>query len=144
MVGKLPSLLLEKHIFSRLDVHDPTVVKPMVGEDVAVIELDSDKALVIHSDPITGAVELLGWPTVNTASNGVAVMGAKPWWLLSTHYFPEDADEVLIDEITSQIYQVAKEFKAKIIGGCSGYTLGLKRSLMSMTVMSVVEKDKNS
>ncbi len=60
MVGKTPPLLLEEYIFSRLDVHDPAVVKSMVGEDAAVVELDSDKALVIHSDPITGAAELLG------------------------------------------------------------------------------------
>ena len=49
--------------------------------------------LVVHVDPITEAVELLGWLAVHVASNDVAVRGARPRWLLPVLYLPEGSGE---------------------------------------------------
>ncbi len=143
MVGKLPPTLLNKYILSRVGIKDPAViVGPSIGEDSAVIDLGDDKILVAHSDPITGAVELLGWLAVNIVSNDIAVTGAKPRWLLATIYLPEECDESLIDKITSQIDVAAKELKAMIVGGHTEFTPKLDRPLISMTGIGITTKDK--
>ncbi len=143
MVGKLSPLTLSKYVFSRIGVKDPAViVGPSIGEDSAIIDLHDGRVLVAHVDPITGAVELLGWLAVHISCNDVAVTGAKPRWLLSVLYFPEGADEELIDKITKQIDLAAKELGVMIVGGHSEYTPGLNRPLISMTALGIVDKEK--
>ena len=142
MVGKLPPELLRKYIFSRIGVKDPKViVGPAYGEDAAIISL-GEKVLVVHVDPITGAVEWLGWLAVHIACNDIAVRGAKPKWLLCVLYLPEKATEELIDKITSQIDSAARELGVMIVGGHSEYTPGLDRPLISMTAIGLANKDK--
>ena len=143
MVGKLPPSLLKKYIFSRIGVLDPNViVGSSIGEDSAVIDLGDDKVLIAHVDPISGAVEYLGWLAVHIASNDIAVSGARPRWLLSVLYLPTNADNTLIDRITKQIDSAAKELNAMIIGGHSEFTPGLDRPLISMTALGITTKDK--
>ncbi len=142
MVGKVPLDILKKYIFTRIGVRDPDVIiGPKYGEDSAIINLD-DKVLVVHVDPITGAIEWLGWLAVHIASNDIAVTGAKPRWLLDVLYLPENAPEDLIDKLTSQIDEAAKEIGAMIVGGHSEYTPGLRRPIISMTAMGVVPRNK--
>lgn len=143
MVGKLPPDLLERYVFRRIGVIDTAViVGPSFGEDSAVIDLGDGKVLVAHVDPITGAVEFLGWLAVHIACNDVVVTGARPRWLLSVLYLPENADESLIDKITSQIDLAAREIGAMVIGGHSEFTPGLNRPLISMTALGITSKDK--
>jgi len=143
MVGKLPPDLLEKYVFRRIGkIDNAVIVGPSFGEDSAVIDLGGDKVLVAHVDPITGAVEFLGWLAVHIACNDVVVTGAKPRWLLSVLYLPEDSDESLIDKITSQIDSAAKEIDAMVVGGHSEFTPGLNRPLISMTALGITSKDK--
>ena len=143
MVGKLPPSMLSKYVLSRIGVRDTSViVGPSIGEDAAIIDLGDGKVLVAHVDPITGAVEYLGWLAVHIASNDVAVRGAKPRWLLSVLYLPEDSAEDLVDKITSQIDQAAREVGAMVVGGHSEFTPGINRPLISMTAMGVAEKNK--
>jgi len=142
MVGKVPLDILRKYIFCRIGVSDPDViVGPGYGEDSAVIDL-GDRVLVVHVDPITGAVDWLGWLAVHISCNDIAVTGAKPRWLLSVLYFPEDASEELIDTITKQIDNAAKEVGVMVVGGHSEYTPGLNRPLISMTAIGLASKDK--
>lgn len=143
MVGKLPPDLLSKYVLSRVGVLDPLViVGPSIGEDAAVIDIGDGKTLVVHVDPITGAVEFLGWLAVHIASNDIAVRGVKPRWLLSVLYLPEDATEELIDKVTSQIDRAAKEVGAMVVGGHSEFTPGIARPLISMTAVGIAEKGK--
>ena len=142
MIGKLRPNLLHRYIFSRIGIRDDKVILgPAYGEDAAIIDLN-DKVLVIHSDPITGAIENLGWLAVNVVCNDVAVCGAKPRWLLSVYYFPENCDKKLIDKITEQVDKAAKELEVMIVGGHSEFTLGLNRPLITMTALGVVNKEK--
>ncbi|MEM0006463.1 MAG: hydrogenase assembly protein HupF, partial [Ignisphaera sp.] len=79
MAGKLPPNLLSKYVLSRVGIPDPSViVGPSIGEDAAIIDIGGGRVLVIHVDPITGAVEFLGWLAVHIASNDIAVRGVRP------------------------------------------------------------------
>jgi len=142
MVGKVSPEILRKYVFNRIGVRDPDVIiGPSYGEDASIINL-GDKVLVAHVDPITGAIEWLGWLAVHIASNDVAVRGAKPRWLLNVLYLPEDSSEDIIDKLTTQIDSAAKEIGAMVVGGHSEYTPGLHRPLISMTAIGITTRDR--
>jgi hydrogenase maturation factor len=143
MVGKLPPEILKKFVLSRVGVVDPSViVGPSIGEDATIIDIGDNKVLVAHVDPITGAVEFLGWLAVHIACNDVAVRGVRPRWLLPVLYLPENTDLELIDKITAQVDNAAREVNAMVVGGHSEFTPGLTRPLISMTAIGISEKGK--
>ena len=141
-MAKLSLRLLRKYIFSRVGLRDKDVIiGPAYGEDAAIISLNN-KVLVAHVDPITGAVENIGWLAVHIACNDIAVRGAKPRWLLAVYYLPEDCDEGLIDRITGQVDRAARELGAMIVGGHTEFTPGISRPLISMTALGIAEKER--
>lgn len=138
---KLRVEVLARYVLSRVGSRDPSVlVGPAVGEDSAIIDLGGDFLLVAHVDPITGAVENIGWLSVHISSNDVAVRGARPRWLLPALYLPSWFSEREIDRVTSQIDEAARELEAMIVGGHTEYTPGLDRPMVSMTALGLVEK----
>jgi len=95
--------------------------------------------LVVHVDPITEAVELLGWLAVHVASNDVAVRGARPRWLLPVLYLPEGSGEELLDEVTAQLDEATKEVGAMIVGGHTEFTRMIQRHIISMTAIGIAD-----
>jgi len=132
--------MLRRYVLSRVGVRDPAVVVgPSIGEDAAVIDLGGGRFLVVHVDPISAAVEHIGWLAVHVASNDIAVRGVRPRWLLPVLYLPEGSGEELVDRITAQIDEAAKEVGAMVVGGHSEFTPGLRRPLISMTAAGIAE-----
>ena len=143
LMGKLPPDILSKFIFSRVGLMDPSViVGPSIGEDAAIIDLGDNKVLIAHVDPITGAVEHLGWLAVHVACNDIAVRGVRPRWLLPVLLLPESTIVEVIDKVTGQIDKAAREVGAMVVGGHSELTPGIDRPLVSMTAIGVGDKNK--
>ncbi len=143
MPGKLRPELLRTLVFSRIGVRDPRVlVGPRYGEDAAVIDMGNE-VLVIHSDPITAAVDLIGWLSVHIASNDIAVCGAKPRWLLPVILLPEvDNSLEILDRITEQMHKAATEIGAQIVGGHTEVTPELSRPIVSMTAIGIAPRSR--
>jgi len=141
-LGKMPPEVLESIVFGRLGVLDSRVlVKPKIGEDAAIIDF-GDRVLVLHSDPITGAVENIGWLAVNVSSNDVATRGARPKWLSVVILLPENATSDLLDEITRQIDLAAKELEMMVVCGHTEVTPSLDRPILICTSIGEASKDK--
>jgi len=141
-VGKLDPELLKQVIFGCLGSPDPRViVGPKIGEDAAVIDF-KDRALVVHSDPITGAIENIGWLAVNVCANDIATRGVRPRWILIVMLLPQDVSSAQLKQITSQIDEAAKELGIAVIGGHSEFTVGIKRPILVATAMGEAEKGK--
>ncbi|RLE70483.1 MAG: hydrogenase assembly protein HupF [Thermoprotei archaeon] len=137
MSRKLSPDLLEKYIFNRIGRLDSKVILgPRYGEDAAIINLDN-KYLVMHTDPITGAVKNIGWLAVNIVSNDIAVRGVKPRWILLVILLPMNFPEKDIDAITRQIDKAAREIGAMIIGGHTEFTVDIERPIISATAIGV-------
>lgn len=140
---KLRPELLEKYVFSRVGVRDSRVlVGPSYGEDSAVVDLGSGKLLVAHVDPITGAVENVGWLAVHVACNDVAVRGAKPAWVMPAILLPEDSGEEAIDAITRQIDSAAREVGAMVIGGHTELAPGIRRPVIVTAALGILEEGR--
>ena len=140
--GKVPSETLKNIVFKHLGVSSPRVLLgPGIGEDAAVIKLEH-KVIVVATDPITGAIEDIGWLSVHINANDIACHGAKPTWFLSTILLPEDSDEKTLEKIATQVDKAAKELEVTIVGGHTEVTPGLKRPIVIGFMIGEVENDK--
>lgn len=140
-VGKLNPEMLKQIVFRNLGSSDPRViVGPEIGEDAAVIEF-GNKVLVVHSDPITGAVKDIGRLAVNICANDIASRGVKPRWVLIVMLLPQNIEVTRLTEINSQVNEAARELNVAIIGGHSEVTPGIDRPIIIATAIGEAKKD---
>ncbi len=135
---KLSNETLRRVVFANLGVADPDIIiGPRVGEDAAVVRV-GDKYLVMHTDPITGAVEGVGWFAVNIVANDIAVRGGvKPRWFLLTLLLPRNVGEDGIRVIMSDVNRALIELGGSLVGGHTEYTPGIDRVIASTTAIGI-------
>ncbi|MBO3802056.1 MAG: AIR synthase family protein [Thermoproteota archaeon] len=139
-LGKLPPSILEEVVYRNLGAHSNRVILgPSIGEDAAIIDM-GEKFLVIHTDPITGAVENIGLLAVYVSTNDIATRGALPLWLSLVILLPENATKELLESIVSQVDKTAKEIGVSVVGGHTEVTLGLSRPIVVSTALGETRK----
>jgi hydrogenase expression/formation protein HypE len=75
--GKISADILKDVVFKNLGIkREEVILGPSAGFDGAVIEV-SDKSIIASMDPITGAIERIGWLAVNINANDVATFGVE-------------------------------------------------------------------
>jgi hydrogenase maturation factor len=140
--GKVPVEILEKIVFKNLGTkRQEVVLGPSAGFDGAVIDL-GEKSLIVSMDPITGAVEQIGWLAVNVNANDVATFGVEPAFFSSCILLPENADKQTVETICSQMNRASKNLGMAIIGGHCEVTPGLANPIVIGCAMGVTSKGK--
>ena len=87
--GKIPVDILKQVVFRNLGVkREEVILGPTLGSDGAVIDV-GNRSLIVAMDPITGAVERIGWLAVNINANDVATFGVEPAFFFSCILLPE-------------------------------------------------------
>ncbi len=138
--GKIPVDILKEVVFKNLGAERKEVtVGPATGIDGAVLDL-GDKSLVVSMDPITGAVERIGWLAVNVNANDVATFGVEPAFLFSCIMLPEKAERKLVETISAQMNTAAKNLGIAIVGGHCESTPGLANPIVVGCIMGLTEK----
>ncbi|UCD71159.1 MAG: AIR synthase family protein [Syntrophobacterales bacterium] len=142
-LGKLNFDLLERLLGKYPGVMDERlVVGPRVGEDAAVIDFP-DRYLVAKTDPITYAMDEIGWYAVHINANDVAIRGAKPRWFQPAILLPEGrATEDVVEEIFGQISRACRDMGITIVGGHTEISPGLDRPIVVGSMFGEVEKAK--
>ena len=141
-LGKIPVDILKEVVFKNLGTtRREVVVGPTSGVDSAVLEF-GDKNLIVSMDPITGAVERIGWLAVNVNANDVATLGVEPAFLFSCLMLPEGADKNMVQTITSQMSEAASELGMAIVGGHAETTPGLTHPIVVGCAMGTTPKGK--
>jgi len=141
-VGKLEPSVLQKLVFSCLGAaNSRIIVGPKIGEDAAVLDF-KDRALVVHSDPITGAIENMGWLAINVCTNDIATRGIRPKWVLIVMLLPQNFDSDKLKKITKQMDKAAKEVGVAIIGGHTEVTSSVNRPVTVSTAIGEAEKER--
>jgi len=134
-MSKFSLEVLERRVFPFVKTDDPDVILGAAfGEDVALTRVGGD-VLVSHVDPIVGAIGNIGWLAVHVACNDIATSGAPPRWVLLLVLVPTSDDEELLEQIMFDADRAVKEIGASIIGGHTGYSLGLSRPLVAVTAL---------
>ncbi len=138
--GKIPIDILKEVVFKNLGAGRPEVtVGPAAGVDGAVLDL-GDKSVIVSMDPITGAVERIGWLAVNVNANDVATFGVAPAFLFSCIMLPEKADSKIIDAICTQMNTAAKNLGIAIVGGHCESTPSLANPIVVGCIMGMTKK----
>ena len=138
-MAKLSKDLMDDLIFNK-DIKDKSVVMgPAYGEDAAVVDI-GDNYIVMHSDPISGAIDNIGWLAINIAANDVAVSGASPRWALLTMQFPTDYNKGEIREVMADLYDASQELDIEIIGGHSEMIEQIDHPLVTTALIGTTEK----
>jgi len=139
-IGKVPPETLERLVWGRRGAsREEVVVGPALGEDAAIIDLGG-RYLAVHTDPISGSVKLLGLLAVYVPTNDIAVRGVEPMWLSAAVFLPPDADEGVLDVITSQMDSAARELGVAVVGGHTEVTTAVTRPLVVVTAMGIGER----
>ncbi|MGQ9551153.1 MAG: AIR synthase family protein [Candidatus Bathycorpusculaceae bacterium] len=138
--GKIPIDILKEVVFKNLGArHEEVVLGPSAGIDGAVINV-GDKSLIVSMDPITGAIEQIGWLAVNVNANDVATFGVEPAYLLSCILLPEDADRRVVEIISVQLDKAAKDLGIAIVGGHCEVTPGITNPIVVGCTMGITER----
>ena len=140
--GKIPVDILKEVVFKNLGAdRKEVIVGPSAGIDGAVLDL-GDKSLIVSMDPITGAVERIGWLAVNVNANDVATFGVEPAFLFSCILLPENADRKLVETISAQMNAAAKDLGIAIVGGHCESTPGLTNPIVVGCTMGLTERGR--
>lgn len=138
--GKIPVDILKEVVFKNLGAErKEVVIGPSAGIDGAVLDL-GDKSLVVSMDPITGAVERIGWLAVNVNANDVATFGVEPAFLFSCIMLPENADRKLVEAISTQMNAAAKDLGIAIVGGHCESTPSLANPIVVGCILGLTGK----
>jgi hydrogenase maturation factor len=140
--GKIPVDILKEVVFKNIGASRREVaLGPTAGVDGAVIDF-GNKSLIVSMDPITGAVERIGWLAVNVNANDVATFGVEPAFLSSCLLLPEGAGKRMVEVISRQMNDAAKELGIAIVGGHCESTPGLTSPIVVGCAMGITEKGK--
>jgi len=140
--GKIPHDILENVVFKNLGVKRSEVkLGPAIGVDGAVLSMGT-KDVIVSADPITGAVERIGWEAININANDIATFGVEPAFFFSCILLPPDADSKIIETITTQMHHAAEELGIAIVGGHCEVTPGLTNPIVVGYIMGLTEKGK--
>lgn len=142
-IGKLPMRTLER-LLKKNRILDPRViVGPGIGEDAAVIDIAGPRYLIAKTDPITFAVDQIGWYSVHINANDIATKGGRPLWFLAALLLPEDATtEKVAENIFQDIIDACASLGVSLIGGHTEITPGLTRPIVVGQMLGEVDKDR--
>lgn len=141
-VGKLPPKLVKK-LLEEISLPAPRLVLgPGIGLDCAVVE-GSDALWVLKSDPITFAVDAIGWYAVQINANDIATTGATPRWMLATLLLPEGkASAELVERIAEDLHRACRSVGAALVGGHTEITSGLDRPILVGAMIGEVARER--
>ena len=140
--GKIPTDVLREVVFKNLGARkDEVALGPSVGFDGAIVNL-GDKSLIVSMDPVTGAIENIGWLAVHVNANDIATFGVKPEFFLSCILLPENSKQETLETIAVQMDKAAKELGIAIIGGHCEVTPKLPNPIVIGCAIGTAKKGK--
>ncbi|MCL1966011.1 MAG: AIR synthase family protein [Candidatus Bathyarchaeota archaeon] len=138
--GKIPIDILQNTVFKNLGANRAEVtLGPTAGVDGAVLDI-GDKSVIVSMDPITGAIERIGFEAVNVNANDIATFGVKPAFIFSCIMLPENADNQIVETISAQMGKAAMELGVAIVGGHCETTPNLVNPIVVCCIMGLTNK----
>jgi hydrogenase expression/formation protein HypE len=138
--GKIPIDILKEVVFKNLGAkREDVTIGPTTGMDCAVLDI-GEKSVIVSMDPITGAVEHIGWLAVNVNANDIATFGVEPAFLFSCLMLPEGADKTMVETISTQMNEASTQLGIAIVGGHAESTPGLINPIVVGCAMGTTKK----
>ncbi len=137
--GKVPAALLQQRVYPYLGRRPDVLVHAHLGEDCAVIDF-GEWAVVVTTDPITGAQRHLGLYAVHVACNDLATTGAEPVALLFTLLLREGSTTEDLEAIMRDAGTAAAGLGVEIAGGHTEVTPGVDHTIAIVTALGRARK----
>jgi hydrogenase expression/formation protein HypE len=140
--GKLRPELLARSI-RHLGAPDRRVLLgPRLGEDAAIVRIGKGRLLVLKTDPVTYASDMIGYYAVHVNANDVATRGAIPAWFQATILLPEGSDDRLPERISRQISSACMDLDMAVVGGHTEVTPGISNPIVVGDVHGLIDGRK--
>ncbi|MBQ3061244.1 MAG: AIR synthase family protein [Lachnospiraceae bacterium] len=141
--GKLSEAVLDRAVFKIIRHRRKEVVlRPGIGLDCAGLVFEPDEAIVMSTDPITGAAKDIGTLAVHITANDLASNGADPVGIMVTALLPERLSESKFKVIMKDIEAVCAKLDMEVIGGHTEVTDVVNSPVISITGVGKIKKDK--
>jgi hydrogenase expression/formation protein HypE len=140
--GKLPPGLLARSIRHTGARDRRVLLGPKLGEDAAIVRIGEGRLLVLKTDPVTYASDMIGHYAVHINANDIATRGATPTWFQATILLPEGSDEGLPEEISRQISAACKDLGIAVVGGHTEVTPGISNPIVVGDMHGLIEGRK--
>lgn len=142
-LGKVSETILKRSVFKQLKIkRDEVLVGPNVGEDCSAIKFNHDEVCVVSTDPITGAIEDIGYLAVHITANDLASSGAEPIGILMTLLLPEEFEEGNLKKIMQDTNKACEELNIQVMGGHTEVTNAVNKPVVSITGIGKAKEDQ--
>jgi hydrogenase expression/formation protein HypE len=138
--GKLPPDLLRKSIRHTGAPDRRVMLGPRLGEDAAVVRVGKGRLLVLKTDPVTYASDMIGHYAVHVNANDVVTRGATPAWFQATILLPEGCDERLPEQISKQISSACRSLGVAVVGGHTEVTPGISSPIVVGDMHGIIDR----
>ena len=133
-LGKLDPGAFKRILAPLLKCSDPSVLTgPALGVDAAVVKLPKGN-IAVTCDPITLAQDLLGYYAVHINANDLAVMGAKPAYMILCLLAPPVPEKTL-SQICRTIARQAHKLKITVLGGHTEISTAVNQPVAIVTMI---------
>ncbi|MCS7125433.1 MAG: AIR synthase family protein [Aigarchaeota archaeon] len=141
-LGKIDRKLLEEVVYKKLGVERKDIVLgPSFGEDAGVIKSRS-RYIVASCDPITGAVEKVGWLAVHINANDVAVCGGEPRWFSPIILLHEKSEREELEKIVNELHSACLELNVGVLTGHTEVAPGISHTVVCGFMMGPLVSSK--
>lgn len=140
-IGKLPEQVLLRSVLKEVGHRRSEVLMgPGVGQDCAVLALDSDEIFVMSTDPITGTVKDMGSHSIHVTANDLAASGAEPVGVMLTILLPEETQESELRSMMRDVEETCRALHMEVLGGHTEVTNVVRQPLISVAGIGKVKK----
>lgn len=142
-IGKVSESILKRSVLKQIAGRRKEVlVRPGIGEDCSVIQLEEDEVVVLSTDPITGTSKNIGTLAVHITANDIATNGAELIGILLTILLPPGSYESDLKILIKEIEEVCNQLNIENLGGHTEITSAVNQPVISVTGVGKVKKDQ--
>ena len=142
-IGKVPESVLKRSVFKQIGHRrEEVLVRPGVGKDCSIIEVEEDEAIVLSTDPITGTANEIGKLAVHITANDIAASGAELIGIMLTILLPDRAKESHLREMMQEIEVCCKELHIEVLGGHTEVTSAVNQPIITVTGVGKIKKEQ--
>ena len=142
----------ERGLLNKLQSFCPPNV---VGDDGAVLSVESDKSLVVTTDVLVDGVHFsdrttapydVGWRAAAANLSDLAAMGAEPLGITVGLSLPEDLAVSWVEELYRGIYDCLQKYQTSIVGGdiCRSQVISVAITAMGQVLPERVIRRRNA
>ena len=142
-VGKIPESVLKRSVFKQIKHRrEEVLVRPGVGKDCAVLQIEQDEAIVLSTDPITGTANEIGKLAVHITANDIAASGAELIGIMLTILLPDRAKESELREMMQEVEACCEELDIEVLGGHTEVTSSVNQPIITVTGVGKIKKEE--